>query len=298
MQFELGQLQALRAAVDTGSLDAAARQLHVTPSAISQRLKALETTVGRRLLVRARPVVATDAGERVLRLARQIELLQADAARELTDAGARGPIELPIAANADSLDTWLFPALAAAGGELVLDVRREDEDRTAALLRRGAVVAAVTAAVTPVSGCSSTKLGTLRYRPTATHGFVARWFAEGITPDALSQAPVVHFDRNDDLQRRWLQDRIGDRPPPPGHHIPSTEAFERAVRSGLGWGMLSEYQLAGDRTPAVITLDDQVAEVALYWQRWRSSTPSLDHLTDLVVAAARRALFQPDTERR
>ena len=295
MQFELGQLQALRAAVDTGSLDAAARQLHVTPSAISQRLKTLEATVGRRLLVRARPVEATEDGERVLRLARQIDLLQADVERELTNAPGAEPIRLSIAANADSLDTWLLPALAAAGGKLVLDVHREDEGRTAALLHAGTVVAAVTAAAGVVAGCSTTPLGTMRYRPAATPDYVAHWFANGLTADALSVAPVVHFDRNDNLQRGWLRDRLDKRPMPPGHQIPTTGAFELAVRSGLGWGMLSEYQLASDRTPDIVTLDDSAAEVALFWQRWKLATPALDHLTRLVTHAAQLALDPPNT---
>ena len=43
----------LATVLDEGSLDAAARRLHVTPSAVSQRIKALEEHVGRVLLVRA-----------------------------------------------------------------------------------------------------------------------------------------------------------------------------------------------------------------------------------------------------
>jgi len=289
--YELGQLAALRAAVAAGTLDGAARLLHVTPSAVSQRLKALEAAVGQTLLVRTRPVTVTAAGERVLRLARQIDLLQADVAHELTETPDEGPVELAVAVNADSLDTWLLPALAAAGEGLVFDLRREDEVQTAALLRNGSVVAAVTSAVRPVPGCSVTRLGVMRYRPAATPGFVARWFADGVTPAALSRAPVVHFDRDDDLQRGWLRTRLDGRPLPPAHHLPSTPGFEAAVRSGLGWGMLSEYQLASEATPAVVLLDDEpIVEVALYWQRWKVATPSLDRLTDVVVAAARTAL--------
>src|SRR5918997_1532137 len=111
MELDLAQLRALRAAVDTGTLEGAARALHVTPSAVSQRLKALEQATGRVLLVRSRPVQVTDPGRAVLRLARQLDLLAADAARELSpDAGAQ--VVLPVAVNADSLSTWLLPALA------------------------------------------------------------------------------------------------------------------------------------------------------------------------------------------
>jgi LysR family transcriptional regulator, chromosome initiation inhibitor len=81
MYLDLGQLQALQAAVDTGTLDGAAQRLHVTPSAISQRIKALETTIGRALLVRSRPVTTTPAGERVLTATRNIRLIGARCSR-------------------------------------------------------------------------------------------------------------------------------------------------------------------------------------------------------------------------
>ncbi len=49
----------LAATVDAGSLDAAAARLHVTQSAVSQRLATLERLTGQVLLVRSRPVRAT-----------------------------------------------------------------------------------------------------------------------------------------------------------------------------------------------------------------------------------------------
>jgi LysR family transcriptional regulator (chromosome initiation inhibitor) len=56
MELDLAQLRALDAAVREGTMEAAARALHVTPSAISQRLRALEVATGRILLVRTKPV--------------------------------------------------------------------------------------------------------------------------------------------------------------------------------------------------------------------------------------------------
>ena len=84
MDLDLAQLRALRAAVDAGTLDGAARALHVTPSAVSQRLKALEQAAGHVLLVRSRPVRVTEPGRALLRLAREVDLLAADAERELS----------------------------------------------------------------------------------------------------------------------------------------------------------------------------------------------------------------------
>ena len=49
------QLAALAAVVEVGSFDAAAEALHVTPSAVSQRIKTLEKHVGQVLVVREKP---------------------------------------------------------------------------------------------------------------------------------------------------------------------------------------------------------------------------------------------------
>ncbi|WP_218829155.1 LysR family transcriptional regulator, partial [Rhodococcus sp. 05-2254-6] len=73
--MEIEQLRALRAVVDGGTFEAAARALYVTPSAVSQRIKSLEQSLGRTLVQRSKPVVATQSGVAVLRLARQIDTL-------------------------------------------------------------------------------------------------------------------------------------------------------------------------------------------------------------------------------
>ncbi|RBY91808.1 ArgP/LysG family DNA-binding transcriptional regulator [Blastococcus sp. TBT05-19] len=291
MDLELGQLRALAAAVSTGTLDGAARELHVTPSAVSQRLKALEAATGRVLLVRSRPVRATPSGEAVLRLARQVQLLAADAARELQADDADGtPVTVPIAVNADSLATWVLPALAPLAGELRFDLHREDQEHTGDLLRDGTVMAAVTAEAEPVPGCRVVRLGAMRYRPMATAAFARRWFPEGVTPDALAVAPVVVFDRKDDLQhaylRRWGITR------PAVHHVPASADYVRAVRLGLGWGMVPDLQLAQPTDGADLAeLDpDGAVDVVLHWQQWRLQSPALDRVAEAVQAAARTAL--------
>lgn len=290
MDLDLGQLRALRATVDAGTLEAAARALSVTPSAISQRLKALEHATGRVLLVRSKPVRVTEPGRAVLRLARELDLLAADTARELAAAGR--PVVLPVAVNADSLATWFLPALAPLRDEVLLDLHRADQDDTAALLREGTVLAAVTGSATPVPGCTSTPLGVLRYRPGAVPAFVQRWFSDGPTAVALGAAPVVHFDRDDDLQRGWLRRRTGGKADPPAHHVPSTEGFVQAVLAGMGWGMLSDLQLADPTLrSAVVLLDERATiDVPLHWQRWKVRSPSLDRLSDTLLAGARQTL--------
>ncbi|WP_354002818.1 ArgP/LysG family DNA-binding transcriptional regulator [Microbacterium elymi] len=196
--FELAET--LAAVVDEGTLDAAARRLHITPSAVSQRIKTLEEQLGRVVLVRAKPARPTDAGSAVLRLARQLALLEHDAVAELGDAA--GIASIPLAVNADSLATWFLPPLARASRRLgvVFDLYRDDQDYTAGLLESGTVMAAVTSRERAVAGCRAVPLGTMRYRATASPEFVSHWLPDGASAAALAVAPVVEFDRNDDLQ--------------------------------------------------------------------------------------------------
>ena len=305
MELDLGQLRALSAAVDEGTFEAAARRLHVTPSAVSQRLRALEVATGRVLLVRSKPVRVTEPGRVLLRLARQVELLAGDALAELdVDAGGADGVPartLAIAVNADSLATWLLPALAPLAGSVCFDLHRDDEGRTADLLRAGSVVAAVTTDPDPVAGCSVTPLGSVRYRPMACAARAREWFPDGPTAAALARAPVVVFDREDDLQHRYLRSRLPQGPPgadgpvrPPVHHVPSSADFLTAVRLGVGWGMLPDLQSREHEADgSLVDLDPAGAiDVALHWQQWRLRSPSLDRVAAAVTAAAHRHLLR------
>jgi LysR family transcriptional regulator (chromosome initiation inhibitor) len=288
MDVDLAQLRALAAAVSEGTFDAAARALQVTPSAISQRIRGLEVAVGQVLLVRSRPIAVTDAGQAVLRLARQVQLLVADTATTL--GVDQGPVpSLPVAVNADSLATWFLPAVAPLAGELCLDVHSADQEHTAALLRDGTVMAAVTADAVPVPGCTATRLGSMRYRPMASAAFAGRWFPDGATTAALRRAPVVVFDRHDDLQHRYLRSRLRDGTAPPTHHVPASADYLSAVRLGFGWGMVPDLQREdGDR---LVELDPTgTVDVPLTWQQWKLRSTSLDALADAVRTSARHAL--------
>lgn len=292
MKLPLELVATVAAAVDAGTLEAAARVLHITPSAVSQRIRALEERIGRTLLVRTRPLRATEAGEAVVRLARQLALLEHDTLRVLgLDEG--GPARIALAVNADSLATWFLPALAriAADGDVTVELHRDDQDHTARLLADGTVSAAVTSQSAPVVGCTVTALGVMSYRAYATPAFVERWFGGGVTSAALSVAPVIEYDRRDDLQSRWLRARGASVADPPRTFVPASHEFAMAVRAGLGWGMLPPLQADGPIAAGEIVLvhADPLA-VPLYWQQWDLRSPLLDRVARVVVDVARQVL--------
>lgn len=290
--LESHQLATLIAVVDEESFEGAAYVLGVSTSAVSQRIRALEEAVGQTVVRRAQPVEPTPAGAILLRLARQEALLRADALTALGQDSGRTVIRLVM--NADSLATWAMPALQQVHAEraVVFDIRREDQDHSIAHLREGSAMAAVTSVADPVPGCSVTELGAMTYHPMASRTFVDRWFADGITPDALAVAPLVNFDRSDELQSRWLKLHTRRHLTPPIHYVPGSTTFVDAVRLGLGWGMIPAQQRTEDLVELV---PGESVDVPLYWQRWRLDSPLLDEVSTAIIAAAGRELVQAQT---
>jgi LysR family transcriptional regulator (chromosome initiation inhibitor) len=90
--------------MERGSFEAAAEALHVTPSTISQRIKALEQRVGQVLVVRGKPCAATAAGVPLQRLAAQSALLEAEALAEMGGGeGSAQSVRIAITVKADSM---------------------------------------------------------------------------------------------------------------------------------------------------------------------------------------------------
>ena len=292
--FDPRHLSALAAVVRKGSFEAAAAALAVTPSAISQRIRALEDQVGAVLVVREQPTRPTPAGARLVRHAEETERLARDVAGELGLSEA-GPARLRIAVNADSLATWLLPALAAAEGETLFEVLVEDQDHSADLLRSGEVAAAVTTASARVQGCDAVPLGALRYVATCAPAFRARWFPDGPTAEALAAAPALIFNEKDALQHRWAEAVTGRRLHLSGHRLPSSTAFVEAAMLGLGWGLNPAPLVAGPIADGrlVALAPDHPLDTPLVWQASRIGRETIAPLTMAVRKAARAALVAP-----
>src|SRR5215510_13171969 len=97
--LDYSALSALAAVVREGSFERAARALHVTPSAISQRIRLLEERVGGALVVRGQPCSATEMGRRLCQHVDRVRLLEQDLEGSVPALTAEGiaRVRLPVA---------------------------------------------------------------------------------------------------------------------------------------------------------------------------------------------------------
>ena len=293
VNFDLEHLQTLLAVVDAGSFEDAAIDLGITPSAVSQRIKSLESRIGAILLVRARPVTPTAQGARVLAYARQITLLGREMTHEIKlSESSSGRSTISVGVNADSLATWLAPVLGemAQRGDMGCELIRADEHHSSQLLKQGNVSGVVTTRAEAIQGCISEYLGTMRYRAVAARSLLVRHGCPQPTADDLAALPVVNFDREDPLQHNLLEQVTGRRRWKEAlvHYVPDSWQFAASVEAGLGWGMLPDIQLGKLRGLQLLD-PDWDSKVCLYWQRWTISSQALDDMGQMLAHAARAA---------
>lgn len=297
--LDYSALSALAAVIREGSFERAARALSVTPSAISQRIRLLEERVGCALVVRDQPCRATETGRRLCQHVDRVRLLEQALQGSLPALAPEGVtrVTLPVAVNADSLASWVAPAIArfAAAHPVLMEVAVDDQDYTTEWLRSGAVMAAVTGTAKPVTGCNSQPLGAMRYVAAASPDFVARYFADGVGAGTLARAPSLVFNVKDELQSRWVRRLCHRDVELPRHALPSTHAFVVAAVEGMGWGLHPRTLIAGQLADGTLVelLPDTPLDVPLYWQHARAASALLDGLSREVMAAARDVLRQP-----
>jgi LysR family transcriptional regulator (chromosome initiation inhibitor) len=288
-------VEALAAVIDAQGFAHGAERLCITQSAISQRIKQLEDTIGRPLVLRETPPRPTLAGERLLRHYRQVSGLEEEAIGDLGIVRTSGFRHLPIAVNADCLSTWLLDAVAPFLKEaaITLDIFIADQDSNLRILQSGTVAGCVSSQRMEIQGFTSTRIGPVRYLLCASPGFRATWFSKGFNRDSAAKAPLIHYDHDDQLQHRSLFKLFG-RPQvlPPSHYIPLAEKFFEATVLGLGYAMFPEMQALPEiRKGRLVELDPGGRlDTALYWYRWSRSSDLLKEFSKVFVTQGRRLL--------
>lgn len=297
--FDADALECLATIVEEGGFERAAVRLSVTQSAVSQRLRALEAQVGTVLLVRSRPVKPTSAGRLLIRHAMHMRLLRADLENDLQDltpgvSASREEDRVSIAVNADSIATWVLPALGPLVREgLPLEIITDDQDFTHEWLRQGQVLGCVTTLKQALRGCKVLPLGAMHYVAVASGDYAATHCPHGLTAHNFRQMPFIAFNRKDGLQTQFVSHACGLRRVALSQRfVPSSEGQLRAVLAGWGVSVLPELEVRTLlESGALVNLAPAVRlPVDLYWHCWNLNSAVIDRLTAALGSAAAQAL--------
>lgn len=303
--FDPDALECLAAIVEEGGFERAAQRLSITQSAVSQRLRALESQVGTVLIVRSRPLKATSAGHLLLKHTKMLRLLRADLERDLKElapsslGGAREEERISIAINADSIATWALPALTELARQgLSMEIIADDQDFTHEWLREGQVLGCVTTLKQALRGCKVVALGAMEYVAVAAPAFAQGRLGAGasaaaalLTAHNFREVPFVAFNRKDDMQSEFVAKAFGLRQVTLKQlFVPSSEGQVRAVLAGWGVSVVPRLLTQGllDQGLLVNITPAFTLPIQLYWHCWNLQSEVLDALTAALkrVAAA------------
>ena len=156
--IEIKHLKTLTTLNNTGSLVEAARQLHLTQSALSHQLKELESRLNCSLFIRkSRPIRFTVAGVRLLELASSVLPEINSAERDLSRFVSGDAGRLHMAVECHSCFQWLMPAIDSfrdSWPEVELDFSSGFSFLPLPALKRGNLDLVVTSDPRPLEGIS------------------------------------------------------------------------------------------------------------------------------------------------
>lgn len=154
--LEIKHLKTVLALRDGGSLVEAAKQLHLTQSALSHQLKDVEERLGLSLFVRkTKPIRFTRAGEHILELADTVIPQLDQTSRDIKKLAGGQAGRLHMAIECHSCFDWLMPAINSFRDqwpEVEIDLMASFHFEPLPALAKGELDLVVTADPTPMPG--------------------------------------------------------------------------------------------------------------------------------------------------
>jgi LysR family transcriptional regulator (chromosome initiation inhibitor) len=278
-----------------GGFEKGAQALNLTQSAVSQKIKRLEQSVGGPVLVRTKPLKATPLGKVLLGHIQKVSVLEE--ALNIQSGLESSASPLNVAVNNDVLATWFSQVIARFSDTRAnpIHIVNADQTQTRDILQQGNVMACISQTGTPVTGGQSVRLGTMKYQLFASPRFISRHLNKGITPDSVMNTPGLLYDEFDvtlltDYQRECL-----DIAPSftTCHWYPSSHGFVKMALDGVVWALLPTLQVKNEvaNGELVPLFPDKALGVPLFWHWLTLDSGALDDLTKAVKKVAKAELY-------
>lgn len=264
-------IEALYTVQDLQSFEAAAQKLHITQSAVSQRIKGLETFYGKPVITRVLPYRPTELGKQLIGHFTRICLLEEDLEKQIGKTAVTPRIS--IALNRDSLETWFLDLVKETEvfKNISLEIIADDQELTLDYLKNGLVSACLSTSEKEIQGGRVHFLGNMEYVLVASPKFAKKYFSEGNSKKNLRNAPALKFDQNDRLHERYLEKFFNlDGKELNYHIVPSVAGFRKFALLGYGYALIPKIDIIVElkEKQLVQLYKDKIWDVPLYWHYW------------------------------
>jgi LysR family transcriptional regulator (chromosome initiation inhibitor) len=291
--LEYRQLEALGAVIEYGGFDRAADALGLTQSAVTHRVKHLESYMGKPLLVRSNPPVPTDAGIPLYSHFKKMRLLEKDLNLEPEKGETGRPVSLGV--NASTLGSWFLPVLRHVMKSTLVDLHVGEAQVVHHLLQQGNLAGCISIRAKASRGCYVEYLGDLVLRIVATSEFRKRYFPMGIGTDEMLKAPAVLFHPESQMMRLFQKKVLGVTPfDVPTHIIPAQHEYLEMISSGVCYGFMPEPLFLSMQADRKLIDLSPLAPIIIpqYWHRWGIESDVLSLITDRIRAEAKTSLLK------
>lgn len=263
-------IEALFTVQELQSFEGAAKKLHITQSAVSQRIKGLEAHYREPLLIRTLPYRPTQLGQHLIGHFKRICLLE-DAVKKQMGIAVSKP-RISVALNRDSLETWFLDLTKRMEifNHITLEIIADDQERTLEYFKNGSVTACLSTSGKEVPGGQISFLGNMEYFLVASPEFSKKYFSRGDLRASLLTAPAIQFDQNDRLHERYLEKNFNLNGKEIDFHIvPSVQGFKKFALLGYGYALIPKIDILEElRQEQLIKLSENIWTIPLYWHSW------------------------------
>ena len=256
-ELDWDKLRVFHAAAQAGSFTHAGETLHMSQSAVSRQISALERELGVPLFHRhARGLILTGEGELLMNAAREIILKLENVRSQLVDSRGQATGTLRVTTTVGIGSTWLasrVPEFLDRYPGINLELILDDSELDVAM-RQADVAIRLRAPTQP--DLIQRRLFTVHFHVYAAPSYLKR-FGTPQSTDDLDSHRIVVFGENAPTylkEMNWLASagREPGNPRVPAFSVNSVVAIRRSVERGAGLAMIPDYIINPDSDLVIV----------------------------------------------
>ncbi len=234
------QLEAFISITETKTVHGAASRLHLTQTAVTQRIRSLETRLKTTLFIRSRRgMVLTSEGEALLRYCQAAQALEGEALAKIQGAGSLSQVQLSITGPTSLMRSRIIPNCADVLSQfpmLLIYFNACDEENRHHALRAGQCDFAILQQQHLAPEMMSHRLSAEKFVLVGSPHWKGRRLR-----DIVKTERIIDFNPEDQMTFRYLEQfNVLDLAQQGRHYVNRTESLALLVSKGVGYTTLTK----------------------------------------------------------